>query len=272
MTDALLRLRFLAAACAAAACLVILLFSPALRAAEEAHAEAETGEHAAEGVDWQSWTAGNELTNTASLQRGAANFTNYCLGCHSLKYLRYERMAKDLAIPESQLAASLMPAGAKATDYMISSFPADDATAWFGKPPPDLSLIARSKGTDHIYRFLKGFIADSTKATGTDNLALEGASMPAVLSDLEGVKKAVFAEGPAGHDGRHVLRFEQVAPGRLTPVQFDGFVRDTTNFLAYAGEPARLQRQSMGIWVVLFLVVFTLLAWMLKREYWKDVH
>ena len=236
-------------------------------------AEAEGGGHgAAAGVDWESWTAGNEITNTASLQRGATNFVNYCLGCHSLKYMRYERMAKDLEIPLAQLRSSLIPTGALPTDYMLSTFPAADAEAWFGRAPPDLSLTARAKGTDYIYQFLKGFYVDKTRPTGTNNLALEGAAMPAVLSDLEGVKAAVIGAGVSSHGGKVVERFETVAAGRMKPEEFDAFVRDTVNFLDYAGDPSQVQRRSIGIWVVLFLMVFTVFAWMLKKEYWKDVH
>jgi ubiquinol-cytochrome c reductase cytochrome c1 subunit len=156
---------------------------------------------------------------------------------------------------------------------MLSTFPAADAEAWFGRVAPDLSLTARAKGTSYIYQFLKGFYVDSSKVTGTNNLALDGAAMPAVLSELEGVKAAVFAADGAvdSHGVRILERFESVAPGRLTPEQFDGFVRDTVNFLDYAGEPAQVQRRNMGVWVLLFLAVFTLFAWMLKREYWKDV-
>jgi ubiquinol-cytochrome c reductase cytochrome c1 subunit len=261
----------------AAACLAALLSCGATVAAEgaaEAPAAAEQAEagHGAAGVDWQNWKANNQIGNTASLQRGATNYVNYCLGCHSLKYLRFSRMAQDLRIPEAQLVAAMIPTGARPLDYMMSTFPHAEAEAWFGKAPPDLSLTARAKGTDYIFQFLKGFYVDSTKATGTNNLALDGAAMPAVLSELEGVKAAVFAEAPAGgHGGRHVERFEQVAPGRLTPAEYDRFVRDTTNFLAYAAEPAQLQRRAIGIWVVLFLIVFMLFALLLKREYWKDV-
>lgn len=235
-------------------------------------------EHAAEhgeasGVNWQAWTAGNEVSSIDSLQRGASNFVNYCLACHSLKYMRYERLANDLHIPLDQLRTSLIPTDAKPTDYIMSSFPKADAEAWFGKQPPDLSLVARARGPDWITRFLKGFYVDTTKATGTNNLALDGASMPAVLSDLEGVKTVVFAEHAegGGHGGKAVERFEYVAPGRLKPAEFDAFVRDTVNFLDYVGEPAQVQRRSIGIWAVLFLLVFTAFAWMLKKEYWKDV-
>ena len=252
------------------------LMGPALvAAAGEAPATEHAGEAAhgeGEGVDWHAWKAGNQVGDTASLQRGAANFANYCQGCHSLKYLRYSRMAKDLEITTAQLTANLIPSGSKPTDYMVSSFPAAEAEAWFGRAPPDLSLIARSRGTDYVYRFLKGFYVDHTKPTGSNNLALDGAAMPAVLSDLEGVKSAVFADPIEGQEGKVVERFEQIAPGRLNAAQYDGFVRDTVNFLDYAGDPSQVRRRDIGIWVVLFLLVFTGFAWMLKKEYWKDVH
>ncbi len=228
------------------------------------------------GVAWQEWRAGNDVTNTASLQRGASNFVNYCLSCHSLKYVRWSRVGEDLNIPEELLQTTLLPAGASVTDYIRSSFPAADGEAWFGRPPPDLSLVARSRGTDWIYQFLKGFVADPTKVTGTNNLVLDGASMPAVLSDLEGVKRAVFAEhgGEAGgHGGGPAVEsFQYLSQGSLTPDDFDGFVRDTVNFLDYVGDPTQAERRHLGVWVLLFLLTFTGLAWMLKREYWKDVH
>jgi ubiquinol-cytochrome c reductase cytochrome c1 subunit len=245
---------------------VVLLCSPAVRAAETA--AAGEAEHA---VEWKSWKAGNSIADTASLQRGAANFTNYCLGCHSLKYLRYERLGKDLNISPELLRKNLMPAAAKPTDYILSSFPKADGEAWFGRSPPDLSLITRSKGTDYVYQFLKTFYVDDSRPTHSNNLALEGAAMPAVLSDLEGVKRAVFSSATGG-EGKMLERFEQVAPGQLTAAQYDAFVRDTANFLQYVGEPTQVEREGLGIWVVLFLLVFTWFAWLLKREYWKDVH
>lgn len=239
-------------------------------------AASESGEGHAATVNWQDWKAGNEVGNTASLQRGASNFVNYCLGCHSLKYVRWSRLGEDLNIPTALLEKSLLPAGAKTTDYIRAGFPAADAEAWFGKAPPDLSLVARSRGTDWVYRFLKGFIADPTKVTGSNNLVLDGASMPAVLSSLEGVKQAVFAgHGEAGGShggGPAVERFEYLSEGSLTPEQFDGFVRDTVNFLDYVGDPGQVQRRNIGLWVVLFLLTFTVLALWLKNEYWKDVH
>jgi ubiquinol-cytochrome c reductase cytochrome c1 subunit len=230
-------------------------------------------EHAA-GVNWQDWRAGNEVESTESLQRGASNFVNYCLACHSLKYMRWSRMGDDLDIPTEMLEQTLLPPDVKATEYIHSTFPVADAETWFGKAPPDLSLTARSRGTDWIYRFLKGFIVDASKVTGTNNLVLDGASMPAVLSSLEGVKMAVLAEHGAagGHGGPAVERFEYLSPGSMTPEQFDGFVRDTVNFLDYVGDPKQVQRRHIGLWVVLFLLLFTAFAWLLKQEYWKDVH
>jgi ubiquinol-cytochrome c reductase cytochrome c1 subunit len=188
--------------------------------------------------------------------------------------MRWSRMAQDLEIPGDLLEANLLPAGAKSTDYMLSSFPAADGETWFGRAPPDLSLVARSRGTDWVFQFLKGFYLDRSKATRTDNLALSGASMPAVLSSLEGVKAVVFADhGEAGaHGGVAVESFEYLSEGSLTPEQFDGFVRDTVNFLDYVGDPTQVERRSIGLWVVLFLLVFTAFAWFLKKEYWKDVH
>lgn len=248
--------------------LAALAFAGAASASESAHDA---------GVQWQEWRANNEVTNTASLQRGAANFMNYCVACHSLKYMRWSRLGEDLAIPDELLLQNLVPEGASRNDYIHSSFPAADAEAWFGKAPPDLSLTARSRGTDWIYQFLKGFVHDPSKVTGSNNLVLDGASMPAVLSTLEGVKVAVMAEHGDAAGGSHsagpsVQSFEYISQGSLTPEQFDGFVRDTVNFLDYVGDPTQAERRQLGLWVILFLAVFTLLAWALKKEYWKDVH
>jgi ubiquinol-cytochrome c reductase cytochrome c1 subunit len=249
----------------------------ALLAAPVAVALAQTPQAPAEEnkpVDWEHWKAHNSVADAASLQRGARNFMNYCIGCHSLKYMRYQRMAEDLKIPKSVLTANLLQPGASALDYITTPMPPKDAEAWFGKVPPDLSLIARSKGPDYIYRFLKTFFEDPSRPTGTDNLALPSASMPAVISDLEGVKKAVFLEQKSAGGGTDKVfeRFETVSPGNMTPEEYDGFVRDTVNFLDYVGEPAQVERRSMGVWVVLFLLALTALAYLLKQEYWKDVH
>ncbi len=228
---------------------------------------------------WRHWKADNEIRSTASLQRGARNFVNYCLGCHSLKYMRYNRIAEDLDMTEEQVKANLMFTGERRFDQVLSPMPAKSAEAWFGHAPPDLSLITRAKGPDYVYQFLKTFYADDSRAatTGVNNLALEGTAMPHVLSELQGVKKAVFVlEKHGTGEGEQMVRrfekFELVKPGKLEPAEYDEFVRDTVNFLDYVGEPIRLKRERLGIWVIAFLLVFTGFAYALKKEIWKDVH
>ncbi|HWG69249.1 MAG TPA: cytochrome c1 [Steroidobacteraceae bacterium] len=217
--------------------------------------------------------AGADIRNTDSLQRGARNFMNYCSGCHSLQYLRYNRMAEDLNIPESELAANLMFTTGKAADTINSAMP-KDAESWFGKQPPDLSLMARARSVDYIYSFLKGFYVDKTRPWGVNNLYLPGAAMPDVLAGIQGLQKPVFKNEPdAGGSARMVLvGVDSMSAGSMKPEEYDQFARDTANFLDYAGEPVKAKRQSMGVFVTLFLLVFFAFAYMLKKEYWKDVH
>jgi ubiquinol-cytochrome c reductase cytochrome c1 subunit len=251
---------------------VLFALAPALYAADEKAEEAHSA------ANWKAWHAENEVSNLASLQRGARNFANYCSGCHSLKYVRYSRLGADIGIPTDLLEKFIVPANAKPADYMLSPMPKADAEAWFGKAPPDLSLIARSRGPDYLFQFLNTFYADPAKQTGANNLRLDGTAMPHVLSDLEGLKRAVFkTEETQGEDGKVSTKkvfdhFEELVPGKLSHEEYQAFTRDIVNFLDYAGEPAQVARRSLGVWVVLFLLVFTWLAWMLKKEYWKEVH
>jgi ubiquinol-cytochrome c reductase cytochrome c1 subunit len=226
--------------------------------------------------DWQR-KAGNEVANLPSLQRGARNFMAYCSGCHSLKYVRYSRVGADLKISDAALQLLVRP-GDKPTDYIKAAMPAADAQDWFGKPPPDLSLVARARGEDWIFNFLTTFYADpASRQTGVNNLQLPGTAMPHILSPLQGVQHAVWKDVESkGEDGKPTTtkafkEFEPGVPGSLKPEQYDEFVRDIVNFLQYAGDPAQLERQGLGVWVVLFLLMFTGIAWMLKKEYWKDV-
>ncbi len=236
---------------------IALLFTAAARAEEG-------------GITLQQ--AGTDIKSTESLQRGARNFMNYCSGCHSLTYLRYNRMGTDLKIPESELPA-LMFTSDKVFDTINSAMP-KDSEAWFGKQPPDLSLMARARGPDYIYSFLKGFYADKTRPWGVNNLYLPGAAMPHVLQTLQGLQKPVFKNEPdAQGSARMVLvGVDSMTPGAMKPEEYDQFVRDIANFLDYAGEPVKEKRQSMGVYVMLFLLVFFVFAYLLKKEYWKDVH
>jgi ubiquinol-cytochrome c reductase cytochrome c1 subunit len=258
-----------------ATALVALALMPGMAAAAEESAGAAA---AGFGADWESWHANTDVTDMPSVQRGARNFVSYCLGCHSLKYERWSRLGTDLSIPTQLLQKDLLPPGDKATDYILTTMPAQDAQTWFGKTPPDLSLMARARGRNYLYQFLKTFYVDPTRQTGANNLRLPTTAMPDVLSELEGLKRAVFRDVTNKGEGGQVSHeqvfdhFETIAPGRLGATEYDGFVRDTVNFLDYVSEPTQAARRALGVWVVLFLLLFTWLAWLVKREYWKDVH
>jgi ubiquinol-cytochrome c reductase cytochrome c1 subunit len=249
---------------------LLALGSAAAPAAEETGA----AEGAKLGADWQSWRAKNDVSDMPSVQRGARNFVSYCMGCHSLKYEHWSRLGHDLAIPQALLEKDLLPPGDKTTDYILTSMPASDAANWFGKTPPDLSLMARERGADYLYQLFTTFYVDPTRPTGANNLRLPAIAMPHVLSELEGLKGAVFRTVRKSDGGSEQVldHFVPLAPGRLSATEYQGFVRDTVNFLDYVGDPTQTARHALGVWVVLFLLVFTWLAWLMKREYWKDVH
>lgn len=218
--------------------------------------------------------AHNDVTNVASLQRGARNFVNYCMGCHSARYVRYSRLGEDLGLSEQQVIENLMFTGERIHDTMRNNMRPEDATRWFGTQPPDLSLIARSRGTDYIYSFLKSFYLDPSRPTGMNNLVMPQTAMPHVLWELQGLQEAVYdGESDPEHNAVHkrFKEFRLVRPGSGTPQEFDQFVRDTVNFLDYIGEPMQLERRSIGLRVLAFLLVFFLFAYFLNKEYWKDV-
>jgi ubiquinol-cytochrome c reductase cytochrome c1 subunit len=215
--------------------------------------------------------ANNNVANTASLQRGAKYFVNYCFGCHSAQYVRYNRLGQDLQLTEQQLIENLMFTGEQPFDTMANAMRPEDSVRWFGTPPPDLSLIARSRGTDYIYTFLRSFYAAPGRPTGVDNAVLPGTAMPHVLWQLQGTQRPVYATD-AEHGGAEVLEgFVLVRAGQLDSSAFDEVVRDIVNFLDYLGEPIKRERQQLGIRVIGFLLVFLLIAYMLKKEIWKDV-
>lgn len=216
--------------------------------------------------------ANNDVSNIASLQRGVRNFVNYCQGCHSAKYVRYNQLVRDLGISEEQVIKSLMFTATKPTETMDIAMRTADGQRWFGQAPPDLSLMARAKGVDYIYNFLRSFYLDPSRPTGVNNLLLPSTSMPHALWELQGLQKATFEDVHHNGTQQEVLTgFELVSPGSLSPEKYDEFVRDTVNFLAYIGEPMKLERQRLGILVVAFLLVFGLFAYLLKLEIWKDV-
>lgn len=216
--------------------------------------------------------SGTDLSDTASLQRGAQLYMNYCAGCHSLKYLRYSRMAEDLGLTEDEVMNNLNFTGAKFGEQIQVSLGADHANKWFGKMPPDLSVIARVRGSDWIYTYLKSFYLDESRPLGWNNQLFPNASMPNPLWQLQGLQHAEFGEPDKATGDRHVTGLKVTQAGTLDAAGFDQTARDITAFLEYAGEPAALKRQSIGVWVILFLAMFTFLAYLLKTEYWRDVH
>ncbi len=212
-----------------------------------------------------------DIRDVASVQRGAKLFMNYCSGCHSLRYLRYSRFAEDYNLDPQDVVDNLVFTDAKIGEPMMSDMPAADATKWFGKAPPDLSLEARAKGADWIYTYLKSFYLDPTSMVGWNNTVFPNASMPNALWELQGLQAAVKAPAEAGEDAR-IEAFDLIQPGRMDADQFSGAVRDIAAFLEYTAEPAALKRQTIGLWVILYLALFTLLAFLLKKEFWKDIH
>jgi cytochrome c1 len=290
------------------------------------------GAFAAEEVELE--PANNNIANIPSLQRGAKYFVNYCLGCHSAQYVRYSRLAEGLLLSNQQLVDNLMFTGVQPFDTMSNAMQPQDAERWFGKAPPDLSLIARSRGPDYIYNYLRGFYEDDARPTGANNVVLPNTAMPDVLWELQGIRRPIYAgqegaakgasggnagnatnAGDAGAAGAEnaagaaagadpnaagaertdgasadsdadadaadadageeskgeITGFEVVHEGLLSEPEFDQVARDIVNFLDYIGEPIRLERERLGLRVIGFLLVFLLVAYLLKKEIWKDV-
>ena len=238
-----------------------------------------------------------DVTNEAAIQRGAKYFTNYCMGCHSAKYVRYQQMM-EVGLTQVEIEENLIFDGSKVGDLMTIALPAQDASKWFGAPAPDLTLTSRLRhGPDWVYSYLKGFYTDPSRPMGVNNTVFPNVGMPNVLWELEGIKKAVY-RFEVRHDGHVEATFDneaeaaalaeekgkgykvekvveelvQAQPGKLTPAEFDMVVRDISTYLAYIAEPIAEERKRLGVWVIAFLVLFSVLAYLMKKEWWKDVH
>jgi ubiquinol-cytochrome c reductase cytochrome c1 subunit len=216
-------------------------------------------------------------TDVVSLQSGARTFANYCLNCHSASLMRWNRLM-ELGLTESQIMDNLIFGGDKVGDLMNVAMTRKDARKWFGAAPPDLSVIARARGADWLYSYLRGFYRDPARPTGWNNAVYENVGMPNPMWQLQGERVRVeqTAKGDDAKDDHGgaigAVRYEMVKPGSLTPAQYDQSVSDLVNFLVYMGEPAATSRKQIGIFVLLFLLALWPLAYLLKREYWKDVH
>jgi ubiquinol-cytochrome c reductase cytochrome c1 subunit len=219
------------------------------------------------GVPWDTFPK-EKMTDVAALQNGAKIFANYCLNCHAASFMRYNRL-RDIGLTEAQIKANLMFATDKVGDTMKNAMDPKQAKEWFGGVPPDLTLVARSRssasqgpGADYLYTFLRSYYRDDTKPTGWNNLAFPNVGMPHVLWELQGQREL----DPSDH-----TRLVQKTQGTMTPSQYDNAVGDLVAFLQWMAEPVRSQRTQLGVWVLLFLGVFTVIAWRLNAAFWKDI-
>ncbi len=229
-----------------------------------------------EGMAWD--RAPNKTNDVVSLQNGAKLFVNYCLNCHSAAYMRFNRL-KDIGLTEAQIKDNLLFTTDKVGDNMKVAMDPKQAKEWFGGVPPDLTVIARSRaghngtGADYLYTYLRSYYRDETKATGWNNLTYPNVGMPHVLWQLQGERKAVFETAHEhGHEAHVFKGFEQITPGTMTSVQYDEAIGDLVGYLQWMGEPSQNTRVQVGVWVLLFLLVFTFFAWRLNAAYWRDVH
>jgi len=232
------------------------------------------------GVAWDKFPVA-KTTDLAALQNGAKLFVNYCLNCHSASFMRYNRL-RDIGLSEEQIKANLLFATDKVGETMKTSLDPKQAKEWFGATPPDLTVIARSRadigkgsGADYLYTYLRSYYRDDTKATGWNNLAFPSVAMPHVLWELQGQRAAKFVEEKDAHDpsvtAHRFAGYEQLTPGKLSANEYDEAVADLVAYLQWMGEPAQGQRIRVGVWVLLFLATFTVIAWRLNAAYWKDV-
>jgi ubiquinol-cytochrome c reductase cytochrome c1 subunit len=206
-----------------------------------------------------------DLENLPSLQNGFQLYTNYCLGCHSLQFQRYERTANDLGIPHDIAMENLVFTGQKIGALMTNAMPRSESKAWFGAAPPDLTMVTRVRNPEWVYNYLKTFYADPGRPLGANNKVYPNVGMPNVLLDLQGIQREACV------DGRCDQLVVDPGSGRLTPAEFDAAIYDLTNFLYYTGEPSRMQRQRTGVYVLLLLIILGCFTYLLNREYWKDI-
>jgi ubiquinol-cytochrome c reductase cytochrome c1 subunit len=221
---------------------------------------------AGEGGDFPA--APINMSDQASLQHGAKIFVNYCLSCHSASAMRYNRL-QDIGLTNDQIKQNLMLAGEKVGDTMTVAMDKSEAKGWFGATPPDLSVIARARGADWLYAYMRGFYRDDTRPTGWNNTVFDKVGMPNVLYELQGEQRLVTAPDESGKPAQHLVLEK---PGTLSTAEYDTAVADLVNYLVYMGEPARAVRTHMGGYVLMFLAFMFVLAFLLKKEFWKDIH
>ena len=209
------------------------------------------------------------IHNSSSLQRGAKYFVNYCLSCHNSRYARYKWVGIDLGLTEEMVKENLIFTDKRINDLMSVSMPRESAIEWFGAFPPDLTLVARSRGANWIYTYMKSFYLDDKRPHGVNNTILKGSSMPHVLWEMQGWQELVETQDAQGNK---LKQFKLATPGTMSEKEYDKVIKDLVTFLVYLAEPAALKRQVIGKWVLLFLFFFLGMSYFLYREYWRDVH
>jgi ubiquinol-cytochrome c reductase cytochrome c1 subunit len=209
--------------------------------------------------------------DVVSHQAGARTFVNYCLNCHSAQYMRYNRL-HDIGLTDQQIRDNLILTGDKVGDTMRIAMSAKDAKSWFGVPPPDLSVIARSRGVDWLYTYLRTFYRDPATASGWNNAVFPNVGMPHALWTLQGERSLQLVKTGEGEHAAVEYKWSQMTPGTQSAIEYDRTVRDLVNFLAFVGEPAAQSRKQIGIWVLFVLGILFVLVYLVKREFWKDVH
>lgn len=215
--------------------------------------------------------ANNDIFNKVSLQNGAKLYVNYCMGCHSLQYMRYQRLAEDLNLTKEQVEDNLIfDPNKKFGDLMTIAMDPEEAETWFGVAPPDLSLTARSRGTDWLYTYLLSFYQDPAKPLGANNLVFKDVGMPHVLWEMQGIQTLKHETDEEGHETTKLSYVEEEDAEKAEAFRQD--MTDLVNFLEYVGEPAKLQRLQLGWKVILFLFFFLIVAYIMKREFWRDIH
>jgi len=221
--------------------------------------------------------APNKTNDLGALQNGAKLFVNYCLNCHSAAFMRYNRLG-DIGLTEQQIKDNLLFTTDKVGETMKAAIDPKQAKAWFGGNPPDLTLIARSRsgsqgtGADYLYTYLRTYYRDETKATGWNNLAFPNVAMPHVLWELQGTREPIFeTQTSHGHESKVFKGWKQVTPGTMSPLAYDQAMGDLVGYLQWMGEPAQNARVRIGVWVLLFLGMFTVIAWRLNASFWKNV-
>lgn len=214
-----------------------------------------------------------DLKDKESLQRGMKMYQNYCLGCHQMEYQRYSRTFRDLGIPDEVGMENLAFGAHKVGEYIKNGAPKADQAKWFGAAPPDLTNVARVRGPDWIYTYLRSFYVDPTRPFGVNNVVFPMVGMPHVLQELQGVPMKKHEMQLIDGESKEVdVGIVADGSGELSADEYDRAVGDLVNYLMYVGQPSKVEAQSIGIKVMIFLVIFFILAFLLKKEYWKDVH